>query len=115
MGKLHLVVVTNLTTNRTVDENVQIEAFVCKGVVETKGVLGQWVANDGTVVLVDDAVTVQVLVLDISNPNGRAFRKDTIRRIGCRLRRCFDVLQTFVDTVANVAVEVVQRLTLLGI
>ena len=115
MGKLHLVVVTNLTTNRTVDENVQIEAFVCKGVVETKGVLRQGVTNDGTVGFIDDAVTVQVFVLDIANPNGRAFREDTIGRIGCWFRRSLDVLQTFVNTVANVAVEVVQRLTLLGL
>ena len=66
MGELHLHVVTDLVAHRTVDEDVEVEVLVGERVVPSEREVGQGRTDVGLVVFVDNAVTIDITVLDIA-------------------------------------------------
>ena len=70
MRELHLHVVEHLVAIGAVDEDAQVEVLVTEGVGPAEGELRKRGTDVGAVVLVDDAVTVLVLILHVANPNG---------------------------------------------
>ena len=70
MGKLHLHVVSYLVAYRTVDEDVQVKVLVDKRVVPSEREVGQRRTDVGLVILVDDAIAIDILVFDITYVSG---------------------------------------------
>ena len=114
MRELHLHVVEHLVAIRAVDEDAQVEVLVTEGVGPTEGELGQRRTDVGAVVLVDDTVTVHVLILHVANPNGGVLREHAVAGILLGLRRGLDILERGVNTVGLIAVEVEQALAHVG-
>ena len=66
MSELHSIVVTYLVTIRTIDEDVEIPLLVVEGVVPTECELWKWRTNIGLILLVDLAIAIDILILDIA-------------------------------------------------
>jgi hypothetical protein len=70
VGKLVLIIVTYLVAIRTVDKNIQVKVVPAESIGPTECEVGQGRADVGTVLCVNDTITVQVLILDITYPYG---------------------------------------------
>ena len=110
----HHVVVEDLVAIGTVQEHGQVHILVPEGVRPAEGELRKRGPDAGLVVLVDDVVTVDILELDIADPDGGGPVEHTVSRIFLRLRGILDVLQGLVHAFHDIAVEVVQGLADLG-
>ena len=72
VGHLHVQIVGYLAAYRTVDEDVQVEVLVTEGVVPTEGPLWKWRTYIGLIILIDDAITIDILVLQVTYIGGVA-------------------------------------------
>ena len=72
MSHLHVQIVGYLAAYRTVDEDVQIEVLVTEGIVPTECPLWKWRTDIGLIILIDDAITIDILVLQVTYIGGVA-------------------------------------------
>ena len=92
MGKGDSIVVEHVVTKSTVEEDAQIEILVTEGVGPAKGEVRERIADDGTVLFIDLAVLVDILVLDIADPHGIAAGVFTVGRILVSAGAVLDVI-----------------------
>ena len=112
--ELHLHVVAHLIAHWTIDEDIQVKVLVAESIIETECKFRQWRTDIGAVFLIDNAVTIDVLVLDVAYIDGRTLGKHTIVRIRWRLCWCLDVGKRCIDSIAYIAIEIEERFAYIG-
>ena len=113
MGKLVLVVITDLVTIRTVNEDIQVEVVPTEGVSPAESEFRQWRTDICTVVCINLSIghavrTAKILVLDIAYPYGAVLCIDTVY---ARMNRCGGILNILfgsIVTITNVTIETEQ-------
>jgi hypothetical protein len=100
VGKLILIIVTNLVAIRTINEDIQVEVVPTESVSPAECEVRQRRADVSTVLCINDAVTVQVLILDVAYPYGSVLG---IYAINGRMKRFGGILNVFLRGVVAIA------------
>ena len=70
MSHLHVQIVGYLGAYRTVDKDIQVEVLVAEGIVPSEGPFWQWRTDVGLIILINLAIFVDVLVLQVTYVGG---------------------------------------------
>ena len=110
MGKGNGVIVEDFIAIASVDEDIEVEVLVGKGIAPAEGELRKRIADIGTVLFIDHSVLADIFVLDITYPHGISTGILSIRRIFLRFRRILDILERSIYASDLVTIEVIERL-----
>ena len=108
------VVVENLVAIASVKENAEVEVLVAEGIGPAEGEQRQRAADVGTVVLVDFAVLVHILELEVAGPYGCCRIKHAVGRIFFCTGAVLDIVEVLIDTYDFITVETIKRLPEFG-